>query len=168
MRNIFCMPFTFYVSRITYHVSRITFYVLREQAMATFSLLTLNCFGVPTPATRRRLLTLARELDDRGTCVVCLQEVQTHAYCRLLMRACTRYPASAYAPFLHAPKGGLLTLARRPITHPQFTLYRERGPWYTPAAADRFLHKGVLATQLRHDGLPIVVLNTHLIANYRG
>lgn len=138
--------------------------------MATFSLLTLNCFGVPTPTTRtrRRLLTLARELDSRGTAIVCLQEVQTHFYRRLLVQACTRYLASAHAPFVHAPKGGLLTLARSQIEQTHFTLFRERGLWHTPAVADWILHKGVLLTALRHGHLPIVVLNTHLTANYSG
>ena len=31
--------------------------------MSTFSLLTLNCFGVPTGTTRLRLLALSREID---------------------------------------------------------------------------------------------------------
>src|SRR5919109_3807615 len=136
--------------------------------MATFSLLTLNCFGTPVPSTRRRLLTLAHELNNRDACIVCLQEVQAHPYRRLLTETCMGYPANAYAPFLHAPKGGLLTLARRPIERAHFTLYRERGLWYTPAVADWLLHKGVLQTHLRHGDLPIVVLNTHLTANYTG
>lgn len=136
--------------------------------MPHFSLITLNCFGVPTPNTHHRLLTLARELDRQGADIVCLQEVQTHVYRRLLMRANERYPASAYEPFVHAPKGGLLTLAQRPIEQQQFTLYRERGMWYTPAVMDWILHKGVLATHLTCDDLPIVVLNTHLVANYQG
>ena len=136
--------------------------------MAQFSLITLNCFGVPTPTTRRRLLSLAREVDRRSPDIVCFQEVQAHPYRRLLTRASERYPASAYEPFVHAPKGGLLTLAQQSIEQQQFTLYRERGMWYTPAVMDWILHKGVLATHLTCDGLPIVVLNTHLVANYQG
>ena len=136
--------------------------------MPQFSLITLNCFGVPTPTTRRRLLTLAHELDRQGSNVVCLQEVQAHTYRRLLTQANARYPVNAYEPFVHAPKGGLLTLARQPIKQQRFTLYRERGMWYTPAVMDWILHKGVLATDITCDGLPIVVLNTHLVANYQG
>ena len=67
------------------------------------------------------------EIDSHGADVVCLQEVQAHSYGRLLIQACTRYPASAYAPFVHAPKGGLLTLARLPIAQSTFSLYRDRG-----------------------------------------
>ena len=136
--------------------------------MPTFSMLTLNCFGVPTPTTHARLLTLARELNARDDQVVCLQEVQSHAYRRLLARACASYPHAAYAPFVHAPKGGLLTLARLPIVEFQFTLYRSRQVPYPPSLMDWLLHKGVLATRLEYAGVITVVLNTHLNANYSG
>ncbi len=142
--------------------------VLTQYYMVTFSLLTLNCFGVPAPTTRQRLLTLARELDRRAACVVCLQEIQAHTFRRTLAGACTRYPENAFEPFSYAPKGGLLTLARRPFAEQHFTLYRERGLWYTPALADWMLHKGVLRTHTLLGGVRIVVLNTHLSANYRG
>jgi endonuclease/exonuclease/phosphatase family metal-dependent hydrolase len=136
--------------------------------MPTLSLLTMNGFGVPTPITRARLLTLARELNARDDQLVCLQEVQSHAYHRLLVRACTSYQHAAYSPFIHAPKGGLLTLARLPIEEFQFTLYRSRQVPYPPSLMDWLLHKGVLATRLHYQGLGIVVLNTHLNANYSG
>jgi endonuclease/exonuclease/phosphatase family metal-dependent hydrolase len=136
--------------------------------MPTLSLLTMNCFGVPSPTTRARLLALARELNARGDQVICLQEVQSHVYLRLLIRACTSYPHAAYTPFVHAPKGGLLTLARLPIAEFQFTLYRSRRVPYPLALMDWLLHKGVLATRLEYDGQSILVLNTHLHANYSG
>src|SRR6185503_12522110 len=104
--------------------------------MTTFSLITINCFGGLVPTTPARLLALARELDNRAADVVCLQEVQMHAYRRLLTQAFTRYP--------------------------------DRGRWYTPALADWMLHKGVLRTSMAVGGLPVIVLNTHLSANYRG
>ncbi len=136
--------------------------------MTTFSLITLNCFGVPTPTTRRRLAALARALNQREATVVCLQEVQAHNYRRLLIRACDHYPSHAFTPFMHAPKGGLLTLSRLPIEHIQFILYRERGRWWTPAIQDWILHKGVLISRMTLNGIPIAVLNTHLTANYSG
>src|SRR4051812_33292422 len=80
----------------------------RVGSMPNFSLLTFNCFGVPALTTRRRLLTLARELNQRADMVVCLQEVQAHIYRRLLMQE-TTHTACAYEQHLHAPKGGLLT-----------------------------------------------------------
>jgi endonuclease/exonuclease/phosphatase family metal-dependent hydrolase len=59
-------------------------------------------------------------------------------------------------------------LARRPITGNQFTAYRERGRLHSPAIVDWPLHKGVLSTSLALGDLPVVVLNTHMNANYSG
>jgi endonuclease/exonuclease/phosphatase family metal-dependent hydrolase len=134
----------------------------------TFSILTLNCYGVPAPGTSRRLATLARTLNYENLSVVCLQEVQANTYCKQLTRDCVRYPFQAYEPFVHAPKGGLLTLSQQPIDHVEYALYQERGLWYTPAIFDWILHKGILVSQFMHDGMPIVVINTHLTANYTG
>ena len=134
--------------------------------MARFSLVTFNCFGAPTPLTRLRLLALARELNRREYSVVCLQEVQAHMYRKLLADACTQYSVQLYEPFFHAPKGGLLTLARLPIEQREFTLYRAREIVSPLAAMDLLLHKGVLLARTAIDSLPIVVLNTHLSANY--
>lgn len=134
--------------------------------MPAFSLVTLNCFGVPTPTTRRRLLTLAQELNRANHSVVCLQEVQTHDYSQLLIQACVKYPASAYEPFVHAPKGGLLTLAQLPIEQRSFLLYSARMIVSPLAMMDWALHKGVLLTRVSLGQVPIIILNTHLNANY--
>ncbi len=138
-------------------------------AGSSLNLVTLNCFGVPfVRDTRARLTTIGRELDSTPVDVVCLQEVQLSTYVPLLDRSFTGYPFMAFEPFLYAPKGGLLTLSRRPIERTEFTLYPERGWWSTPSVADRLLHKGILATELTYAGQHIIVLNTHLTANYDG
>ena len=136
--------------------------------MPAFSLLTFNVYGVPAPGTSARLRTLARQVDSEDLTVVCLQEVQANPYRKLLMQATATYDYAAFEPFVHAPKGGLLTLSRAPLLASTFTLYRERGLWYTPAIADWILHKGLLVTRYRLHGQPIVVINTHLTANYMG
>ncbi|HVO42073.1 MAG TPA: endonuclease/exonuclease/phosphatase family protein [Aggregatilineales bacterium] len=136
--------------------------------MPEISMLTMNIFGVPLPSTRRRLATLARELNHADYDVVCLQEVQANTYLHRLLRDCKSYAERAYAPFVHAPKGGLLTLARHGVAHRAFTLYRDRGLWHTPAMTDWILHKGVLTVQTRCYHLRVSVLNTHLTANYNG
>jgi endonuclease/exonuclease/phosphatase family metal-dependent hydrolase len=134
--------------------------------MGQLSLVTFNCLGAPSPSTRRRLLTLAQELNRRAEDVVCLQEAQAHIYRRLLIDASTAYPHSAFEPFSYAPKGGLLTLARAPLVERLFTLYRAREIVRPPALMDWALHKGVLLTRMELAGVPVVVLNTHLSANY--
>jgi endonuclease/exonuclease/phosphatase family metal-dependent hydrolase len=134
----------------------------------SFSLLTLNCFGLWLPNTARRLLALAKELDQSSYQVVCLQEIQLHAYQRLLVKECGSYPHSRYEPYAHCPKGGLLTLSRLPITSTSFEPYTERGLWYTPMLLDRLFFKGMLITKLTWSKIPIVIINTHLLANFAG
>jgi endonuclease/exonuclease/phosphatase family metal-dependent hydrolase len=134
----------------------------------SFSLLTLNCFGGYVPGTGRRLLALARELEQRADTVVCLQEIQLDRYRRILQKACRSFPYQVYEPYLHCPKGGLLTLARTPILDKQFISYTERGLWYTPMIMDKILHKGMLITRLEWKKIPLIVINTHVLANYIG
>lgn len=137
--------------------------------VATFTLATLNIFGVPfAKRTRARLATIARELNQPGFDVVCLQEVQMAHYVPLLTRAFTRFPFVAFEPFVYAPKGGLLTLSRRQFERTAFLLYSQRGWWHTLSIADWMLHKGALLTHMTVAHTPVVVINTHLIANYDG
>jgi endonuclease/exonuclease/phosphatase family metal-dependent hydrolase len=136
--------------------------------MPAFSLLTFNCYGVPAPGSASRLSLLAQTLNAENVSAVCLQEVQSNRYRRQLLREASRYPYHAYEPFVHAPKGGLLTLTRVPILDSEFVLYSERGLWYTPALTDWILHKGILLTRMNCGDLPVVLINTHLTANYTG
>ena len=57
----------------------------------TFSLLTLNCFGLWLPGTKSRLRALAKELEQSPYQILCLQEIQLHKYQRLLVEECN-YP----------------------------------------------------------------------------
>ena len=134
----------------------------------SLSVLTLNCFGAPVPTTRRRLLALARELEQSSLQLVCLQEVQLVMYQKLLIQACASYPFQAFQPYLHSPKGGLVTLSRVPLTTHHFETYTEQGRWYLPTVMDNFLRKGILVTSLHWADYPVVILNTHILANYSG
>lgn len=131
-----------------------------------FSLVTFNCFGGASWRPRRRLLSLARELEADPATVVCLQEVQSHATRRLLVEACRGYPAHAYAPALAAPRGALLTLGRAPLRRVAFVPYDNQGAWLGPTVMDRMTGKGALIAHLDAAGVPVVVINTHLLANY--
>lgn len=136
--------------------------------MTTFELVTINCFGVIAPNTGRRLRTLGRELDALAVDVVCLQEVQSHRMRKLLTEACSRYPAHAFARLPYAPRGGLMIFSRHAELCSQFTRYDRRDGWFGLSAADRLLKKGVLTVELSLGGRRVIVLNTHLSANYRG
>jgi endonuclease/exonuclease/phosphatase (EEP) superfamily protein YafD len=135
---------------------------------SSFSLLTFNCFGTPVPRARRRLRALAGQLENSTIQLVCLQEVQLVYFQRLLIQSCASYPFQAYEPHLHSPKGGLVTLSRMPLSTQRFETYVEQGRWYLPTAMDRLLRKGMLISSLYWDGVPVVVINTHVIANYNG
>lgn len=134
----------------------------------SFSLLTLNCFGLALPNTKRRLLALARAVEKCSYRVVCLQEIQLHQYQNLLVNACASYSYPVYESYVHCPKGGLLTLARIPVMNKSFEPYAERGLWYTPMLLDRLFYKGMLVTTFRWDMIPVVVINTHILANFVG
>jgi endonuclease/exonuclease/phosphatase family metal-dependent hydrolase len=115
---------------------------------------------------RARLATLGRELNDEAFDVICLQEIQFSRYISLLKEGFTNYPHQAYEPFIHAPKGGLVTLSHSPVQRQRFVLYEQRGRWHSPALADWILHKGILVTEFVVNQEPVVVVNTHLLANY--
>ena len=134
----------------------------------TFSLLTLNCFGLWLPNTSRRLLALAKELEPLTHQIVCLQEIQLHKYQRLLVNACASYSYPQYEPYVHCPKGGLLTLSRIPVTNKSFEPYTDRGLWYTPMLLDKLFFKGMLMSSLTWANIPMVIINTHLLANFAG
>jgi endonuclease/exonuclease/phosphatase family metal-dependent hydrolase len=134
----------------------------------TLNLVTLNCLGVPFMNTRVRLDTIARELDQSFIDVLCLQEVQLSHYVPRLVRRFSTFPFAVFEPFIYSPKGGLLTFSQRPVKQSAFALYPERGWWHSPSLADHMLHKGILVTELTYAGQQVVVLNTHLTANYDG
>ena len=133
-----------------------------------FSLLSLNSFGVPFFLSWGRLARLARELEDLATTVICLQEIQQNAYVPLLARRLEAYPYQAIFPHVYAPKGGLGTFSRLPLASKFFEPYRDRGLRWLITFSDWALYKGVLVTQLRIQELEILILNTHLNANYSG
>lgn len=135
--------------------------------MSEFSLLSLNTFGLPLFLGWNRLTRLMRQLDPLAT-VLCLQEIQQNAYVSILQRGLTRHHHQAYASNFFAPKGGLFTAACEPLQDIEFVAYENRGRAFSTGFADWALNKGVLVTRLQQDGLPIIILNTHLHANYAG
>jgi endonuclease/exonuclease/phosphatase (EEP) superfamily protein YafD len=114
------------------------------------------------------LLALARQLEQSALQLICLQEVQLVIYQELLIQACASYPFQAYEPYLHCPMGGLVTLSRVPLAAQRFEVYAEQGLWYLPTLMDKILRKGMLITALHWGSVPVVIINTHILANYNG
>ncbi|HXF62140.1 MAG TPA: endonuclease/exonuclease/phosphatase family protein [Caldilineaceae bacterium] len=134
--------------------------------MAHLTLLTFNTFGIVNWDTPFRLNALAAELNRLAPDIVCLQEIHQHFFRRMIAAGALHYPAHIFEPMLYRPKGGLVTLAKGPLATTRFKLYRDQGPWYTLNIMDRMLRKGMLVTHHEHAGQEIIVINTHLIANY--
>ena len=133
-----------------------------------FSLVCLNTFGIPFFLSWSRLSRLARQLEHLGPTIICLQEIQQNGYIPLLIRSLANYPHHVLFPHVYAPKGGLGLFSRVPILTSRFDVYPDRGLRYLVTFSDWGLYKGVLITHLRINGREIVVLNTHLNANYLG
>ena len=136
--------------------------------MPSFSLLTLNSFGLPFFLSWRRMHILAEELDQRQDTVVCLQEIQQDAYIPVLRKRLTQYPYQCFKKYFYAPMGGLVTASKLPFVSYEFLPFPNRGKWWSIGFADWALRKGVLASTFEVEGQQIIVLNTHIHANYLG
>jgi endonuclease/exonuclease/phosphatase family metal-dependent hydrolase len=136
--------------------------------MPSFSLLSLNTFGVPFYLSYWRLGTLAAELDRIAPSVICLQEIQQNTYLPRLKQGLAAYPHLAYFRNRFAPKGGLFTASRAacPVVRSAFYPFPHRGKWLSIGFADWALNKGVLLTELEIERRRVIVMNTHLQANY--
>ncbi len=133
-----------------------------------FTLLSLNTFGIPFYLGWGRLLRLARELDQQPAHMLCLQELQQNFYASLLERMLRAHPHAIVHRNRLAPKGGLGAFSRIPPLHHDFEVYQDRGTWRSIGFADWALYKGVLFVHLRIDDHLVIVLNTHMHANYTG
>jgi endonuclease/exonuclease/phosphatase family metal-dependent hydrolase len=134
--------------------------------MAQLTLLTFNTFGILNWDTPFRLKRLIVELNRMAPDIVCLQEIHQHYFRRMIATGALDYADAIFEPMRYRPKGGLLTLIKGQRARTEFNLYQEQGPWASLNLMDRLLRKGMLLTYLETAGLPVVVINTHLIANY--
>jgi endonuclease/exonuclease/phosphatase family metal-dependent hydrolase len=137
--------------------------------MAQLTVLTMNCLGlpVPLPGLRRRLLALGKALADTDADVACLQEIGRWRYLPLVRHDETRWSHAAATLHPYAPKGGLVTLTRMPVTEQAYYVFRDRGSAASLHATERYQSKGVLQTTIGVGKCQVVVLNTHLAANYQ-
>lgn len=134
--------------------------------MASLSLLTFNTFAILNWDTPFRVNALAQELGKLQAEIVCLQEIHQHLFRRTLTAATPYHVDAIHAPKRGRPRGGLLTLSRLPVVKHTYVPFVEQGRWMHLEIMDRMLDKGILVTHYDIDGLPIVVINTHIMANY--
>lgn len=130
--------------------------------------MSLNTFGLPLFLGLGRLARLMRQLNRSPAQVLCLQEIQQNAYLPLLVRGLPAYKHHAYERNRFAPKGGLYTAGRVMLQQTQFVAYQNRGRMVSLGVGDWALNKGVLLSHTDISGQRVIVMNTHLHANYAG
>ncbi len=138
-----------------------------EPSLTQLTLVTFNCMGLPftLPGMRQRLRAAGAVLAASDADVACLQEVGRWRYLPLLHYN-GRWPFVAATEHPYAPKGGLATLARVPILAQEYQRFEARGSAASLHATERYQNKGLLLTTLMLADQVVVVINTHLAANY--
>ncbi len=136
-------------------------------AIARLTVLTFNCWGlpVPIPGLRRRLRAIGRALAESDIDIACLQEVGRWRHLPLLQHNGV-WPHTVAVTHPYHPKGGLVTLARRPVIETTYRPFRERGRAASLHATEWYQSKGVLRATALIGGQRVVIFNTHLAANY--
>lgn len=135
--------------------------------MSTFTLLSLNTFGIPFFLSLGRIKRLALELNRVAPTVVCLQEIQQNVYLPVLERHLSDYTHLGSFRHRFAPMGGLFTASLLNGSS-EFHPFPNRGKPVSIGFADWALYKGILVTTLEIQDRQVVVMNTHLQANYLG
>lgn len=126
--------------------------------------LTLNCLW--HGAARERLAAIAETLAPSPYDFVCLQEIPRPANVAVLQRKSAAYGHPIFARRGLMIRGGLVSLTPHRPDLSSSEVFHGRGPHWTLGWADRLLGKGFLTTCLDIHGIPAVVVNTHLVANY--
>lgn len=129
-------------------------------------LLTFNCLW--RGDAEARLTVLGRWLERSDVDVACLQEVVLRRRVALLRSLAPSFTQVAYRPFWIGVLGGLVTLSRWPVVDQRYVVYKRLGRWRNAGRSDRLIRKGFLLTELDAAGRRLVVVNTHLVANYDG
>lgn len=111
-------------------------------------------------------MQMCKQLNQLGPDLICLQEVQSNRYIPALEKVLTETPHFAVKKNKRRPFGGMLTASKYPYLHWEYLPYPNRGRRWSIGHADWALVKGILITRLEVDHLPVVMMNTHLQANY--
>ena len=142
---------------------------MNEGKNFTFSIATLNTLGIPflSPYPVDRYIAFCQAFERLGTDVIHLQEVHTYNFLRVLKKNLPSYPYVAYERALSGAKGGLVTLSQYPLEKVQFTTFThpKQMKWGLLYAIG-LTHKGALIAKMQ--GIPLLLCNTHLIANDKG
>lgn len=124
------------------------------------SVYTQNCFGVPVPGSRRRLVKISEKILEIKPDVVFLQEIQWKSFVKVFRS--DEYEM-AFDDGFYATKGGLLTLVRKAHKF-DFGFVKFSSQGGIRQLADRGLGKGLLDVYFPKHKLHLI--NTHFLATY--
>ncbi len=134
--------------------------------MATLSLLTFNTFAILNWDTPFRVSALALG-TGKAQGRDCLSTRDPPTSLSPHPHRCYPLPCRCHScTQTRSPRGGLLTLSRLPVVTHNYVPFAEQGRWYHLELMDRMLDKGILVTHYEVAGLPLIVVNTHILANY--
>ena len=133
-------------------------------AASQIRVLTLNCLF--HGHVRARLEAIGPLLESGQFDLVCLQEIAFRRHVSLLASRMPGYRPPVYRSFAFGVMGGLVTFARSDAGRSDYEMFRRRGDWGTLGTADRLGRKGFLTTRFVVGGEPLILVNTHLLANY--
>ncbi len=95
--------------------------------MDSFTLLSLNTFGVPFYLSSGRIKRLAAEINRLKPTVACLQEIQQNAYLPLLQRGLAAYPSGHLLSQCISPEGRVVHCFRNFNREGRFLSLQESG-----------------------------------------
>jgi endonuclease/exonuclease/phosphatase family metal-dependent hydrolase len=133
-------------------------------AATKIRVLTLNCLF--HGQVRARLEAIGSLLEKGQFDLVCLQEVVFRRHARLLASRMPSYRPPLYRSVALGVMGGLVTFARADVKRQSYEIFRRRGDWGNLGTFDRLARKGFLTTWFEVGGEPLILVNTHLLANY--
>ncbi len=136
---------------------------MNHKATKSLSILSFNTLGTPifAPVIAARYKFFSEYLNASAIDIICLQEVTTYYHLSLLKKYLTNYPHIAYKKFYYGPKGGVAIFSRVPLTDVRYASFAALGSlmMYT-----QLLRNGILSCKVA--GLPLRILNTHLISDF--
>lgn len=145
---------------------------MKKAKTFTFSLASLNTHGIlfPSPQVTERYVAICQHFEHVPLNLINFQEVWSYHQLTVLQRALPSYPYCVYQRGILGPEAGLVTLSRFPLGHPQFlnipSVAEPRKKKWINRLKRAVKKKGALVCCLAE--WPLIICNTHLVANGDG
>src|SRR3989344_5921156 len=129
------------------------------------SIFNLNCWLFPPPISAdcdTRLSSIVDLIKERDPEIICLQEVWSNKYLKLLKQKLTDYHCVSSGSLFYNQSGLVIFLKEKPLSsHVNFfklSFHHNFTEW--------FLRKGYVETDIKRNGDKWTIINTHLYAAF--